>query len=339
MSCYIVGTGRAVPSRVVSNAELAPLLGVTGDWIELNSGIRERRWVNSDQSASCLAVEAVRCALDDAAIGADQVDYLVGSTLSPDYQVPGIAPLVQRRLEGCRHIPAVDVRVGCASILYSLQLGLALVESNEANIVVCFGAEAQSKGLEINPEAAELTMLFGDGAGAFVLSASRGWENQRTVLRLEDILISTDGSFAEDLIVRVPGTGNGRAWLEQEHLDAGLHRGRMNGRNVILHAVRKLSEAATEITRRNGACLDQIELLVPHQANLNLLKALAKKLSIPEERVIVNLDRLGNTSSASAFVALWQAHQARRLRPGSLLLILAFGAGFTWGAALCRAVE
>ena len=336
MSCHIIGAGAALPERVVPNAELAALLGVTSDWIESNSGIRERRWVAPEQSTSDLAVAAVRDALSSANVSAEKIDYLIGCTISPDYQVPGIAPLVQRKLAGCRQVPAVDLRVGCAAILYSLQLARALIESGGAGTVVCFGAEAQSKGLDLSPGSADLSMLFGDGAGALIVSGDTNAKCGRFDLRVEDVLLSSDGSFAEDLIVRAPGTANGARWLSSEQLIAGLHYGYMNGRNVILHAVRKLAEAAIEITERNGLGLADIDLVVPHQANGNLLAALSRKLSLSPERVISNVGRFGNTGGASAFIALWQAVQEERLRPGAAVLIVAFGTGFTWGAALCR---
>jgi 3-oxoacyl-[acyl-carrier-protein] synthase-3 len=340
VSCFITGYGSALPDRVVTNAELSPMLGVTPEWIEANSGTRERRWVASDQASSDLAVAAVRDALNDAGVRAEEVDYLIGCTLSPDYQVPGIAPIVQRKLEGCGHVPAIDLRSGCAAILYCLQIARALIESRSASTIVCFGAEAQSKGLDLNPRSAELSMLFGDGAGAVVLSGEPKTTNksQEYVVRIDDILIESDGSFAEDLIVRAPGTANGARWLDESHIDSRLHQGSMQGRSVILQAVRKLSDAADRILVRNGLTPGQIDLVIPHQANANLLSALARKLGVASDRVVTNLDRLGNTSGASAFLALTQANRERRMSPGSKALILAFGAGFTWGAALCRAL-
>jgi 3-oxoacyl-[acyl-carrier-protein] synthase-3 len=332
MNCYLTGFGAALPEREVANAELAPLLGVAPAWIEANSGIRARRWVTAEQSTSELAAAAVQAALRDAGARAEQLDYLIGGTLSPDYHVPGIAPLVQRRLAGCRPIPALDVRVGCAAILYSLQLAQCLLAAGAAQHVACFGAEAQSKGLDIHPRSAELSMLFGDGAGALIVS--RAPRAEGLSLRLLDVLIATDGSFAEDLIVRAPGTANGARWFDETQPQ--LHFGAMNGRTVILQAVRKLSEATLEITARNGLVLEQIDVIAPHQANLNLLHALGKRLNIAAERFVVNLDRYGNTSGASAFLALEQLQSERRWR-GAYVLVLAFGAGFTWGAALCQA--
>lgn len=338
MSCYVIGYGACLPERIVTNEELGERLEVAPEWIEANSGIRERRWASADQSASELAQAAVRDALRDASLNAAQIDYFIGCTLSPDYQIPGIAPIVQRKVEGARQVPAVDVRVGCAAILYCLQLARALICSRAASAVACFGAEAQSKGLDLNRRSAEVSMLFGDGAGALIVADESllGRDVHRSVLRIDDIWIASDGSFAEELIVRSPGTANGARWIDKEQIEAGLHLGSMQGRSVILHAVRKLADAAGLITKRNGISVEEIDLIVPHQANANLLRSLANRLSVAPERVITNVDRYANTSGASAFLALWQAEREGRLRPGARALILAFGAGFTWGAALCR---
>jgi 3-oxoacyl-[acyl-carrier-protein] synthase-3 len=339
MSCYIIGCGAALPERIVTNAELAPQLGVTPEWIAAKSGIRERRWVQAEQSASDLAAMAVRHALADANITAAEIDYLIGGTLSPDYQTPGIAPLVQRKVAGCGQVPAVDLRVGCATILYSLQIARALIASHTAETIVCFGAEAQSKGLDLNERSAELSMLFGDGAGAMVVSCRSSCAHNDFALSIDDVLIATDGNFAEDLGVRAPGTGNGARWFEARHVEENLHHAAMNGRSVILHAVRKLAEAATEIMRRNEITPDQIDVMIPHQANANLLRSLSAQLQLPENRIVSNVARYGNTSGASAFIALNQARREGRLRAGAKVLFLAFGAGFTWGAALGQVCE
>jgi 3-oxoacyl-[acyl-carrier-protein] synthase III len=272
MSCYITACGAALPERIVTNDELASVLGVAPEWIVANSGIRERRWVDANQSASDLAAIAVRDALQQANLPAQAINYLIGGTLSPDYQVPGIAPLVQRKLVECRQVPALDVRVGCAGLLYSLQIARGLMASNAANTVVCFGAEAQSKGLDLSSRSAELSMLFGDGAGAIVLNQK---PSNPLSLRVDDVWLATDGTFAEELGVRAPGTANGARWWDEAQPDLLLPK--MNGRTVILHAVRKLTEATFALLDRNQLSLDQIDLIVPHQANLNLLCALGKK--------------------------------------------------------------
>jgi 3-oxoacyl-[acyl-carrier-protein] synthase-3 len=184
-------------------------------------------------------------------------------------------------------------------------------------------------------------MLFGDGAGAVVIAGERRGTDRVTehFVRIDDIMIETDGSFAEDLIVREPGTANGARWLDRSQLDSCNHFGSMHGRNVILQAVRKLSDSAERILARNRLSSDQIDLVIPHQANANLIALLARRLGVSTDRVVINLDHLGNTSGASAFLALSQAHREGKIRPGSRLLILAFGAGFTWGAALATAAD
>jgi 3-oxoacyl-[acyl-carrier-protein] synthase III len=338
MSAWIVGTGSAVPERVIANEALGRVLGIEASRIEAASGIRERRWVSHDETASGLAVRAVVAALESARVSADEVDYLVGGTLSPDYHVPGIAPLVQRAIPGIARIPALDVRVGCAAILYELQLARALVEAGAAHSVVCFGAEAQSKGLDLDPRSAETSMLFGDGAGALVVVGERGRDPDRRALAIVDTLVETDGEYAEALCVRAPGTANGARWIDEGLLAANAHLPHMDGRAVILHAVRRLGEATRAILRRNGLTIGDVDLVVPHQANGNLLEALASRLGLDRERVVTNVARLGNTSGASAFIALDQAWREERLRREATVLVLAFGAGFTWGAALCRAV-
>lgn len=338
MSCYLIGCGATLPERVITNEELAPQLSVTPEWITAKSGITERRWVSAEQSCSDLAAAAVNAALLDAGMQADQIDYLIGGTLSPDYQVPGIAPLVQHKVAGCRQIPAVDLRVGCATILYSLQIARGLIYSRAADTVVCFGAEAQSKGLDLHERSAELSMLFGDGAGAVVISRTPHHEMRADnfALRIDDVFIGSDGSFAADLAVRAPGTGNGAHWFDHAQSENRLHHPVMNGRNVILHAVRKLAEAATAILQQNELTINQIDLVIPHQANGNLLRALSTQLHIPLERIVSNVGYYGNTSGASAFIALAQAKREGRLKSGAQVLFLAFGAGFTWGAALGR---
>lgn len=224
-------------------------------------------------------------------------------------------------------IPALDIRAGCASILYSLQIAQGLIASKAAKNICCFGAEAQSKGLDFNPGSAEISMLFGDGAGALMISDQPG---DKLSLRLDDVLIESDGNFAENLCLRAPGTANGARWFDPE--DQILPQ--MNGRTVILHAVRKLSEAAQNILARNQLSIDEIDLIIPHQANLNLLRTLGKKLAIDECRIFTNVDRYGNTGGASAFIAFSEAREKIRYLPKAKILILAFGAGFTWGAAL-----
>jgi len=336
MTAYITSVGAALPERIVTNAELGPLLGVSPEWIESSSGIKQRRWAGAETSASDLGARAVADTIRTSGEGTERIDYLIGCTMSPDYQVPGVAPLVQSKVAGIGAIPALDIRTACCGLLYSLQLARGLVNSGAAGSVVCFGTEAQSKGLPLDHAHAEISMLFGDGAAALLVQPQRAPAG--ISLRIDDVAVFTDGAFALDLVVRAPGSGNGAAWLGAEQLEAGMHLPWMNGKSVILHAVRKLYDAAAEILARNGLSVNDIHVVIPHQANGNLLMLLAKRMELGSDRMVVNLDRLGNTGSASAFIALWEAKMEGRLKPGARVLFLAFGAGFTWGAALATVV-
>jgi len=309
---------------------------VSPEWIESSSGIKQRRWAGAEISASDLAAMAVADTISASGEAPERMGYLIGCTMSPDYQVPGIAPLVQSKVAGIGAVPALDIRTACCGLLYSLQLARGLVSSGAAGSVVCFGAEAQSKGLPLDHAHAEISMLFGDGAGALLVQPQPALTG--VSLRIDDVMVFTDGAFALDLVVRAPGSGNGAAWLGAEQLEAGMHLPRMEGKSVILHAVRKLYDAAADILTRNSLSVDDIDVVIPHQANGNLLKLLAKRMELRPERMVVNLDRFGNTGSASAFIALWDAKTEGRLTPGARVLFLTFGAGFTWGAALATVV-
>ena len=329
MSALVIGTGAALPPRVVGNAELAALLGVEPAWIEERCGVRERRYVEAEGSASQLAIAAGQAALADAGLAPGEIDAIVAATLSPDFQVPGIAPLVQAGL-GCRRVPAFDVRAACAGILHALQVARGLIASGAARHVLCVGAEAQSKGLDLHPRSAEISMLFGDGAGACVVSGEAG---RGSGLAIEDVLIETDGTGAGDLGLRGPGSACGARWQAGD-----VDRPVMDGRRVILVAVRSLADSIATLLARHGLRPADVDVLVPHQANLNLLHTLAGRLGVARERVVVTLREQGNTSGASAFLALDAARRGGRLRPGCRVVIAAFGAGFTWGAALARVV-
>ncbi len=314
MSCFLTGFGAALPARVVTNAEIASRLGVHPEWIERSSGIRERRWVEPGATASDLASRAVADALADAGRSGESVDYLVGTTQSPDYAIPGIAPLVQRSIPGIGPVPALDIRGGCVGAIQALDIARSLLASGGDRTAVAFGAEAQSPLLDMTAAAAEISMLFGDGAGAFVAESSPGPRGGVEVL---DVLLGSDGQFAEELCLR---TG----------------RPEMNGRTVILHAVRRMTETAETICRRNAVAIDELDVVIAHQANANLLRCLGTRLGVDAARVVYNVDRLGNTGGASIFLTLNQAWREGRFVSDRFALVLGFGAGFLWGGALLR---
>ncbi len=325
----IIGTGRWLPARVVANTEIAGWLGTDEEWIRKQTGIRSRHWAYESETTSDLAVEAARLASRRANVPLDAIDYLIAGTMTPDYQIPGIGPLIQVKL-GLSHIPCLDLRAACCNPLYAFDVGTALVRSGRASQVLVVGAEIQSKGLQLTSETKDISALFGDGAGACIIS-------QRTrpgAVRLVDISLFTDGTFAKDLAVLAPGTGNGSRWYEEGPPYRHLLYPVMNGKTVILQAVRKLSEAARSLLLRHEWSIQDIHLVIPHQANANLLRALGRQLQIPASKIVSIIEWSGNTSSASLLMALDWAYDQEIIRSGHRILFLAFGAGFSWGAAL-----
>jgi 3-oxoacyl-[acyl-carrier-protein] synthase III len=329
MQSFIVGTGRCLPARVMPSAELATMLETDEEWIVKNTGIKARRWAHGSETTSGLAVGAARLALKSAELPPDAIDYLIAGTMTPDHQIPGIGPLIQARLR-LNRIPCLDIRTACCNPLYAFDIGSALIRASRAEHVLIVGAEVQSKGLRLTPRAKELSALFGDGAGACVLAKSA----RPGAIQLMDISLFTDGRFARDLAVLAPGTGNGSRWFGEDSAARELLYPVMTERTVILHAVRKLAEAARAALLCQGWSVQDLDLVIPHQANANLLLALGRQLGLPAAKIVSVVEWSGNTSSASILIALDWAYEQELLQSGRHLLFLAFGAGFAWGTAL-----
>jgi 3-oxoacyl-[acyl-carrier-protein] synthase-3 len=328
---YINGTGSALPDRVVTNEDLAPALGMSPEQIVKSSGIRRRHWAGPETSTSKLAADALKQALEDAQVAPAEVDYLVFGTMTPDRFIPGSAPAVQQIL-GLGEIPCLDIREACCNALYALQLARALVMSGTAKYVAICLAEVQSRFLELTPEAGTTSMLFGDGAAAFVVSA----EPKASALEISDVYLGTDGTYVDDLGIRSPGSEFGRVQSSENLTDFAP---RMKGQSVILNASRRLVSSCRAILERNGLQGTDIRWLVPHQANANLLAQVLKSLGLQgAEGVLVSIiEDTGNTSSASMGLALDHLRRSNTIQTGDWLLLPAFGAGFMWGAGLCRA--
>lgn len=332
MKAFIVGSGIHVPDRVVTNEEISEMLAVDPEWIFKSSGIRRRHWAAEGTPTSRLAAFALQAALEGPGITVDAIDYLLMGTMTPDRFIPGSAPQVQRAL-GLERIPCLDIRAACCNALYGLQIAKSLVTSGAARIAALCLAEVQSAFLDLSPKSATTSMLFGDGASALIVSG----EKQETSLEIVDILLATDGTYVDDLGIRSPGSEfASRSPSSTPEKD---DKPRMNGQTVIRHAGRNIVQACNALMARNSLRIENIRWLVPHQANANLLRQIARDLNFPTDgdRVISVLEEYGNTSSASMGIALDTLRRSRRILSGEYLLLPAFGAGFTWGAALCRA--
>jgi 3-oxoacyl-[acyl-carrier-protein] synthase-3 len=328
MDAYIVGSGVHLPERIVSNEEIAERLGLRPNDIFRLSGIRYRHWVSSTIPTSLLASLALKRALENADVVPSDIDYLLFGTMTPDRFIPGSSSALQR-LVGLREIPALDIRAACCNALYGLHLAGALIVSGLANTVAVSLAEIQSPLLELSPHAAKSSILFGDGAAAIIVSKDK----RESCLQIIDVFLATDGAYSDELGVRVPGTEFGMK--EQQPGDSSV---RMEGEIVIRHASRRVVEACESVLQRNSLTIEDIRWLVPHQANLNLLRQIARNLNFSSNRgtLVSVLEESGNTSSASMGIALDKLRRSNQLEKDDYILLPAFGAGFTWGAGLCQ---
>ena len=325
----IVGTGHFVPERVVTNDDLAQMMDTSDEWIRERTGIRERRWVPEGMSSADMSREASLMALADAGMEASDVDAIVLGTLSPDHQFPGSAVYLQREL-GLEGIPALDLRTQCTGFIYGLSVADAWIRAGVYKTVLVVGVEIQSTGLDLSTEGRDLAVLFGDGAGAAVVTATE--DEGRGILASN---IHADGRFAESLWLEVSSSKK-HPRISHEDIDAGRIYPRMDGRTVFINAVTRMPEAAVEALTAAGLGTDDLDLVIPHQANLRIAEGVRKKLGLPEEKMFNNIQKYGNTTAASIPIALSEAVREGRVKRGDLVCLVAFGSGFTWGAALIR---
>ena len=319
----VAGLGSILPDRVVSNEWFESFIDTSDEWIRDRTGIRERHFAVEGETTSDLATEAARRALDTAGIAPEQVDLVVCATLTGDTPIPSTAVWMQRKLEITA--PAFDVNAACAGFSYAMSTATAYIESGQAETVLVAGAEILSRVM--NFEDRTTCVLFGDGAGAVVLRRSQ----EPGVL---GSVLGADGRAAEILII--PGGGSARP-PTHEAVDEKSHTIHMpNGREVFKRAVVEMANACRQLLEKSGYTPEDVDLLIPHQANARIMIAVAERLKIPQERAVVDVESVGNTSAASIPVALDRAWRAGRIRTGDLVLLTSFGAGLAWGANLIR---
>ena len=320
----IVGIGAYAPKRVLTNVDLQRMVATSDEWIVQRSGIRERRIADEGEVTSDLAVKAAQQALDRANLTPEDIEFIVVGTTSADMPFPSTANFVQSKL-GCRRVGSVDVWAACTGSIYSLAIGSQFIQTGKYRRVLCIGAETLSRITDFTDRAT--CVLLADAAGAVVLEAS---EDGRGVI---DADLYSDAQHWE-LLYR-PGGGS-RYPASHETVDTRMHYAKMRGSELFKIAVRMFVDCAATLLGHHGLTVSDVDVFVPHQANLRIIEAAAKRLDLPMERVFVNVDRYGNTGAASVYVALEEAVAAGRLRPGDLALLAAFGGGVTWGAALVR---
>ena len=322
MSVVIRGTGSYLPQRELTNADLEKLVDTTDEWITSRTGIRTRHVLDPGEATSDIAARAGRRALEAAGMQPSDLDLIVVGTLTPDTLTPSASNLVQAKLCGGLGTPSFDLNAACSGFLYGLQVCSALIRAGTYRRVLLIGAESMSRFMDY--EDRSVCILFGDGAGAVVLEGSEGPGG------LLDVQIGSDGGNC-DLIV-LPGGGSRRP-ASQEVVDRREQFLRMNGNKVFKVAVQSMEQVARDTLKRVGWSMDDVTWLLAHQANRRILDAVGERLAVPVERMLVNVEHTGNTSAASIPILLDESVRAGRIRAGDKLLLVAFGAGLTWGAS------
>lgn len=321
----VAGTGLSVPERIATNADYAKRLDTTDEWIVQRTGIRERRIAAPEQSTVDFAEMSSREALGNANLAPEDVDLIICATITPDYQLPSTACLLQAKL-GCRWIPAFDLSAACSGYVWSFTTAAQYIITGMARNVLVVGAETITRITDMEDRGTAI--LFGDGAGAVVIRSST--DPRRSILAARQ---GADGQ--RGMLINIPG-GGAKNPSSERTLAERMHYMKMQGREVYKFAVTQMHTIIRETAEDAGVSVNDIALVVPHQSNLRIIESACRKAGVPKERVLINIDRYGNTSAASVGIAFHEIHRDGRIKPGDLVMLVAFGAGLTWGSVLLR---
>ena len=322
----ITGTGAYLPENVLTNFDLEKMVDTSDEWIRQRTGIVERRIAEDDIATSDLSVHAARLAIKKAQIDPLDIEMILVATVTPDSFFPSTACYVQKGI-GAKNASAMDISAACAGFLYGLDLANGLIISGQYDTILVVGGEVFNNIVDWNDR--NTCVLFGDGAGAAIVQAT---DEPKGII---SSYIGSDGDYADIDLLGIPAGGS-RMPVTQEALDQNLNKIQMNGREVFKLGVRLMPEAAERALKKADVSVNDIDLLIPHQANLRIIEAVGQRLGVPREKVYVNVDKYGNTSAATVIIALDEAIQQGRAKPEDLILLVTFGAGLTWGSTLLR---
>jgi 3-oxoacyl-[acyl-carrier-protein] synthase-3 len=329
----ISGLGFYVPSNTITNDDLSKIIDTNDEWIQERTGIKERRHIiNGEDTTTTMGVKAAKIAIERAGISNDEVDFVIFATLSPDYYFPGPGVLVQRDL-GLKTVGALDVRNQCSGFVYALSIADQYIKTGMYKNILVIGSEVQSTGLDMTTRGRGVSVIFGDGAGAAIVS--REEDLTRGILSTH---LHSEGVHAEELIVKAPGMG-GR-WvtdiIADNDPDDESYFPYMNGQFVFKNAVVRFSEVINEGLEANNLKVSDIDMLIPHQANLRISQFIQKKFDLTDDQVYNNIQKYGNTTAASIPIALTEAWEQGKIKSGNTVVLAAFGSGFTWASAIIK---
>jgi len=327
----IVGLGHHVPEKVVTNDYLSSIMDTNNEWIIERTGIEQRRWVDATKdTVANMAAKATRMALQRAKLTEQDIDFIVFATITPDYFFPGSGVLLQRELGLDGKIGALDIRNACSGFIYALSIADQFIKTGMYKTILVVGAEIQSTALDLTTAGRNTAVIFGDGAGAAILQAS----GKPGILSTH---LHSDGRFAEELYIKDPGSSRPNTERQPDQiLDTSTYKVFMNGNQVFKHAVVRFMEVINEALTKNNLTKENINLLVPHQANLRISQYIQEKLGLNNDQVYNNIMRYGNTTAASIPIAMSEAWAEEKIKENDIVCMAAFGSGFTWASALLR---
>ena len=326
---YISGTGFYMPPRVVTNEELATYMDTTDEWIQERTGIKERRYVEPGEGPSDLAIPATEQALDTAGLEVKDIDFMIFATSTPDFYAPGAGCLLQDKM-GFNEIGALDIRVQCSGFLYGLSIAEQYIKTGVFKNILLIGAEVQSTAMDLTNEGRDTAVIFGDGAGAAIISATA---EDRGILSTH---MHSEGKYLKELWLESPASNAGHPRISSNDLNDGKQYLKMNGREVFRHALTRFPEVIHECLEKNNLTTDEIDLLIPHQANLRITQMVQKRLGLKDEQVYSNIQKYGNTTAGTIPIALAEVVNKGKVSRGDIVMLASFGSGFTWASAAIK---
>jgi 3-oxoacyl-[acyl-carrier-protein] synthase-3 len=328
----IIGLGKYVPDNVVTNDDLSKIMDTNDEWIQERTGIKERRWIKegSGETSATMGAKAARIAIERAGLTKDDIDFIVFATLSPDYYFPGCGVQIQDMLD-IKTIGALDVRNQCSGFIYAISVADQFIKTGMYKNVLVIGAEYHSNGLDKTTRGRGVTVIFGDGAGAAVLT--REEDNTKGVLSTH---LYSEGKYADKLIVASPSIAHWVPEILESNGEDLSYFPYMDGTFVFKHAVVRFSEAIMEGLKANNLKKEDIDMLIPHQANLRIAQFIQQKFGLRDDQVFNNIMKYGNTTAASVIIALTEAWEEDKIKEGDHVVLAAFGSGFTWGSAIIK---
>ena len=326
---YISGTGFYLPPKVINNHDLSQFMDTSDEWIKERTGINERRYVESGVGPSDLAIPAVEQALSSAGLEVRDIDFIIFATSTPDYYAPGAGCLLQDKM-GFNEIGALDIRVQCSGFIYGLSIAEQYIRTGTFKNILLIGSEVQSTAMNLSDEGRDTAIIFGDGAGAAIISST---EDKKGILSTH---MHSEGKYVKELWVESPASNAGNPRINSKDLDQGKQFLKMNGSEVFRHAVKRFPEVIYECLQYNKLAPEDIDLLIPHQANLRITKMVQKKLGLQNNQVFSNIHKYGNTTAATIPIALAEAVNQNKINDNDIIVFAAFGSGFTWASAIIK---